>query len=93
MAIATKRVTPASGAPQRGSGKFLNIVRRQADGSWKSARVIWNAELTSAWITERSAKPPNTAMEPTIGAVGFVVVCNGDGPRRLRLIARPLGRQ
>jgi uncharacterized protein (TIGR02246 family) len=35
-------LTPASGAPQRDSGKFLNVVRRQADGSWKIARAIWN---------------------------------------------------
>ncbi len=37
-------VTPASGAPRRGSGKFLNTARRQADGSWKIARVMWNSE-------------------------------------------------
>ena len=36
-------LTPASGAPRRDSGKFLNIVRRQADGSWTIARAIWNA--------------------------------------------------
>ena len=36
-------LTPASGTPRRDSGKFLNIVRRQADGSWKIARAIWNA--------------------------------------------------
>ena len=35
-------LTPTSGAPQRSSGKFLNVVRRQTDGSWKSARTIWN---------------------------------------------------
>ncbi|HUE89883.1 MAG TPA: SgcJ/EcaC family oxidoreductase [Vicinamibacterales bacterium] len=36
-------LTPASGgAPIRDSGKFINIVRRQADGSWRLARVIWN---------------------------------------------------
>ncbi len=37
-------LTPASGAPRRVSGKFLNTVRRQADGSWKIAHVIWNSE-------------------------------------------------
>ncbi len=36
--------TPASGALRRDSGKFLNTVRRQADGSWKIAHVIWNSE-------------------------------------------------
>lgn len=35
-------LTPASGAPQRDSGKFLNVARRQADGSWKIAHAIWN---------------------------------------------------
>lgn len=37
-------LTPASGAPRRSSGKFLNTVRRQADGSWKIAHVIWNSK-------------------------------------------------
>ena len=36
--------TPASGAPQRSSGRFLNTVERQADGSWKIARGIWNSK-------------------------------------------------
>ncbi len=36
--------TPASGAPRRVSGKFLCTVRRQADGSWKLAHVIWNSD-------------------------------------------------
>ncbi len=35
--------TPTSGgAPIQSSGKFICIVRRQADGSWKLSRVIWN---------------------------------------------------
>jgi uncharacterized protein (TIGR02246 family) len=34
--------TTASGELQPISGKFLDIVRRQADGSWKIARAIWN---------------------------------------------------
>ncbi len=36
--------TPASGAPRGVSGKFLCTVRRQADGSWKLAHVIWNSD-------------------------------------------------
>ena len=36
--------TPASGAPQRSSGRFLNTVERQADGNWKIARGIWNSK-------------------------------------------------
>ena len=35
--------TQASGAQRREAGKFLNLIRRQADGSWKIARAIWNA--------------------------------------------------
>ena len=36
-------LTPTrGGAPKRESGKFLNVVRRQPDGSWKIARAIWN---------------------------------------------------
>jgi uncharacterized protein (TIGR02246 family) len=35
---------PASGAaPTRDSGKFFNVVRRQTDGTWKLARIMWNA--------------------------------------------------
>ena len=40
--------TPASGAPQSSNGRFLNTVQRQADGSWKIARGIWNSNLTGA---------------------------------------------
>ena len=40
----TAVLTPTSGgAPIQESGKFINIVRRQADGSWKLTRVIWNS--------------------------------------------------
>jgi uncharacterized protein (TIGR02246 family) len=31
---------PASGAPQRVSGRYLHVWRRQADGSWKLARAV-----------------------------------------------------
>jgi uncharacterized protein (TIGR02246 family) len=34
---------PAGGGPPlRSSGKILRILRRQADGTWKVARSIWN---------------------------------------------------
>ncbi len=40
----TAVLAPTSGgAPIQESGKFINIVRRQADGSWKLTRVIWNS--------------------------------------------------
>jgi len=36
-------LTPTNGAaPTRDSGKFFNVVRRQADGTWKLTRVMWN---------------------------------------------------
>ena len=36
-------LTPTrGGAPKRDNGKFLNVVRRQPDGSFKIARAIWN---------------------------------------------------
>jgi uncharacterized protein (TIGR02246 family) len=36
-------ITPTKGgAPKRDSGNFVDVVRRQLDGSWKIARVIWN---------------------------------------------------
>ena len=35
--------TPTSGGtPTQDSGQFINISQRQADDSWKLARVIWN---------------------------------------------------
>jgi uncharacterized protein (TIGR02246 family) len=33
----------AGGAPARDSGKYIIIYRRQADGSWRVARDIWNS--------------------------------------------------
>lgn len=39
-------VAPVGGGPeQRDQGKFVAIWRRQADGSWKVARDIWNSSL------------------------------------------------
>jgi ketosteroid isomerase-like protein len=39
----TWRVTPRAGGEGKvSSGKGLHILRRQADGSWKIAREIWN---------------------------------------------------
>jgi ketosteroid isomerase-like protein len=39
----TWRITPRAGGESNvSSGKGLHILRRQADGSWKIAREIWN---------------------------------------------------
>jgi len=38
-------VPVAGGAEVRDQGKFVAIWRRQADGSWKLARDIWNSSL------------------------------------------------
>jgi len=40
----TLTLTPkAGGNPIEDIGKWLNVVQRQADGSWKIARHIWNS--------------------------------------------------
>jgi ketosteroid isomerase-like protein len=33
----------AGGAPIEDTGKYLDVLRQQADGSWKYARVSWNS--------------------------------------------------
>ncbi len=38
-------VTPAGAAPIEVHGKYLTILRKQADGSWKVQRDIWNSDL------------------------------------------------
>jgi ketosteroid isomerase-like protein len=38
-------VTPAGAAPIEERGKGLSIWRKQADGSWKCLRDIWNSDL------------------------------------------------
>ena len=37
-------VTISNGTSSRDSGKFFNVVQRQADGTWKIARAIWNVD-------------------------------------------------
>ena len=39
----TVTVTPKSGKPMEESGKYVDIVKRQPDGSWKFYRSIWNS--------------------------------------------------
>jgi len=38
-------VTPAGAAPIEDRGKYIEIWRKQADGSWKILRDIWNSDL------------------------------------------------
>ena len=38
-------VTPAGAAPIEDHGKYLTIWRKQADGSWKISRVMFNSDL------------------------------------------------
>ncbi len=39
------RVAPAGAAPIEDRGKYIAIWRKQADGSWKVLRDIWNSDL------------------------------------------------
>ena len=68
--------TPASGAPQPSSGRFLNTVQQQADGSWKIASGIWNSEnpmssaatsaspLEGAWVVTSLQSSGGAAIDP-----------------------------
>jgi uncharacterized protein (TIGR02246 family) len=38
----------AGGEAQQETGKYIWILQRQADGSWKFARVIWNSDGPAA---------------------------------------------
>ena len=35
--------TPARGEPAYDAIKYLDVLKRQSDGSWKYAQVIWNS--------------------------------------------------
>jgi uncharacterized protein (TIGR02246 family) len=41
----SETVTPAGAAPIEDHGKYLTIFRKQADGSWKCVRDIFNSDL------------------------------------------------
>jgi uncharacterized protein (TIGR02246 family) len=41
----SETVTPTGAAPIEDRGKYLTIWRKQADGSWKMLRDIWNSDL------------------------------------------------
>jgi len=49
-------VTPAGAAPIEDRGKYLIIWRKQADGSWKVLRAIYNSDLPLP-ATEKPAGP------------------------------------
>jgi ketosteroid isomerase-like protein len=38
-------VAPAGAAPIEDRGKYMDIWRKQADGSWKILRDVWNSDL------------------------------------------------
>jgi ketosteroid isomerase-like protein len=38
-------ITPPGAAPIEDRGKYLTILRKQADGSWKFLRVMYNSDL------------------------------------------------
>lgn len=41
----TSTIAPAEGEPMQEEGKWVAIVQRQADGSWKTVANIWNSDL------------------------------------------------
>jgi uncharacterized protein (TIGR02246 family) len=46
--FATVKLTPKNGGPPTVSAaKYLNILRRQSDGSWRTTHDIWNADEPS----------------------------------------------
>ena len=49
-------VTPAGAAPIEDRGKYVAIWRKQADGSWKILRDIWNSDLPLP-VPEKPAAP------------------------------------
>ena len=50
----TLKATPkAGGKAIEDSGKYLNILERQSDGSWKIARHIWNSDKPLPGATKK----------------------------------------
>jgi uncharacterized protein (TIGR02246 family) len=39
-------MVPKKGAPMNDNGKYLVVWKKQADGSWKPYRDIWNTDVT-----------------------------------------------
>jgi ketosteroid isomerase-like protein len=49
---------PGASAPTQDRGKWIEIVRKQADGSWKVVRDIFNSDLPPAMPPADAAKKP-----------------------------------
>jgi ketosteroid isomerase-like protein len=54
-------LTPAGAAPIMDRGKYLTIWRKQADGTWKVVRDIFNSDLPLAAPAKPRAKVPAKA--------------------------------
>ncbi len=47
--------TDASGRPVKDHGKYVEVFKKQADGTWKVVADIWNSDLPA--VAERSKQP------------------------------------
>lgn len=47
-------MTDASGKPAKDRGKYLEIFKKQADGTWKCIRDIWNSDLPAGVAAENT---------------------------------------
>ena len=54
----TMTLTPAGAAPIMDRGKYLTIWRKQADGTWKVVRDIFNSDVPLAAPTKAKARVP-----------------------------------
>lgn len=46
------RMTDAEGKPVNDHGKYLEVMKKQADGSWKCVADTWNSDLPAAPPTD-----------------------------------------
>jgi ketosteroid isomerase-like protein len=46
-------MTDASGKPAKDRGKYLEIFKKQADGTWKAILDIWNSDLPASAPAEK----------------------------------------
>jgi ketosteroid isomerase-like protein len=55
---AQARVTPSDGSESwANTSRFVEVYRRQADGSWKSLWDIWNSPLSISELASRMPPP------------------------------------